>query len=66
MRDYRQTGRQSCRLSPFHQRLHAEALARASAMLALRKQGLNDYEIGKRFGVTAMAVSCAIRKQGLR
>lgn len=67
MRDYRRVGRSGrAAATPYHIEAHEKALARATAMLALRKQGMKDAEIGKLFGVSAAAVYFAIRRQGLK
>jgi len=52
--------RQACALSPYHQRLQREAIARAEAMLEMRAAGLDDFEIGKRFNTSEGAVKRAL------
>ncbi len=67
MRDYRRVGRSGrAAATPYHIAQHEAALARATAMFELRKQGMKDHEIGKLFGVSAAAVYFAIRRQGLK
>lgn len=67
MRDYRRVGRSArAAATPYHIAKHEAALARATEMLAYRKQGMKDHEIGKLFGVSGAAVYNAIRRQGLK
>jgi hypothetical protein len=65
MRDYRTTGRQLCRLSPFHMRLHEQAVARATCMAEMLDVGLPYAEIGRRFNTSEQAVKRALKRQGL-
>lgn len=66
MRSYKQTGRQSCALSDYHQGLIRQAIARAEAMLEMRRAGFDDVEIGKRFGVSHTAVYGALKRHERR
>lgn len=51
--------------SDFHRRLHEEAVNRATAMLAMRGQGMTDTEIGRLFGITHVAVYNALKRHAM-
>lgn len=48
--------------SPWHRQKHAEGLARATAMLELRRAGFDDVEIARRFKTSINAVKAAIKR----
>ncbi len=59
-------GRQACTLSEYHQRLQREAIARAEAMLEMRRVGLSNFEIGKQFNISEGAVKRALERHARR
>jgi len=62
MRDYRTTGRQSSRLSPYHVTLHDQAVFRARAMAEMLAVGISYAEIGRRFNTSEQAVKRALKR----
>ena len=66
MRDYRTTGRKAYGISPYHQRLHETAVARAKLMREMIDAGLSYYEVGRRFCTSETAVRQALKRQGLK
>lgn len=55
-------GRQSSRLSAYHQGLHERAKARARLMQEMFDCGLSHAEIARRFGVSQARVTNILRK----
>lgn len=62
MRTYKLTGRQACRLSPYHAALHETAVARARVFAALVRQGMTPAAIGIECGVSESTVKRTLKR----